>query len=233
MTSGWHGYLYATTERGLWINQYGGSTFDGQLADGRRLKFKHETAYPWDGKVRLTVEAAEGEKPFTLAVRVPEWARGATLMVNGKSAGVEVKPASYAQVERAWRAGDVLELDLPMPVRMLAADPRVESARNHVAVKRGPIVYCMESADLPAGVAFENVRLPRDAKWTARHEPALLGGVAVLETQGRVVADHDPAAGLYSDLQSADSKPIKLRLIPYYAWNNRGEGQMAVWIPLD
>jgi DUF1680 family protein len=231
--AGWHGCLYSTSPEGFWVHHYGGSRFEGTLADGRSVRVIQQTDYPWDGKVSLTIEAMEGNSPSTIAVRIPEWASAAKLSVNGQPVEGPLTPSTYAKIRRAWRAGDVLELDLPMPVRLLDADPRVESARNQAAVKRGPIVYCLEEADLPAGISFDSVRLPRDARWTVRHDPSLLGGITVLETEGRATAGEFPANRLYADLRSGESKPVTLRLIPYYAWNNRGESRMSVWVPLD
>jgi hypothetical protein len=153
--------------------------------------------------------------------------------VNGKDAGAKPQAGAYAKIERVWSKGDTVELDLPMPVRLIVADPRVEFARNQVAVMRGPIVYCMESTDLPKGVRFEDIRLPRDAKWETRREPKLLRGVTVLETDAVALPGHTGSGKLYQELKPAKPRKVRIRLIPYYAWNNRGEPKMTVWIPLD
>lgn len=227
-----HGYLYSINDKGLWAHHYGGSVLETRLAGGRRLKVAQTTEYPWQGEVRFEInELAPGE-PFSIMVRVPGWAESASVSVNGKPAGVQAKPGSYAEVRRDWQTGDVLVLDLPMPVRMMVADPRVEQTRNQVAVMRGPIVYCLESTDLPDGVAIQHVHLPRDARWTTRHMPKLLRGITFLETEGLVVPSGSPAEGLYRKLPTAEPRRVPVRLIPYYAWNNRGEPKMTVWIPL-
>jgi DUF1680 family protein len=116
---------------------------------------------------------------------------------------------------------------------MMVADPRVEQVRNQAAVMRGPIVYCLESIDLPEGVAIEEVHLPRTAKWTVRHEPDLLRGVTVLQTEAYALPRIDPAGPLYQELPPGEARRVQIRLIPYYAWNNRGEPKMSVWLPLD
>jgi hypothetical protein len=115
----------------------------------------------------------------------------------------------------------------------MAADPRLEQARGQVAVMRGPIVYCLESTDLPEGVAVDAICLPRDAEWTTRPEPDLLGGVTVLETEALAVPQLDPQGPLYQELPTGEPCPVPIRMIPYFAWNNRGEPQMTVWIPLE
>jgi hypothetical protein len=117
-----------------------------------------------------------------------------------------------------------------MEPRLVEASPVVEQNRGQVAVMRGPVVYCVESADLPAGIDIDDVVLPVGAAWTVRHEPALLGGVTVLECEARVL----PAGGAAQDLYRparAGGRPFRLRMVPYYAWCNRGPGDMSVWLP--
>ena len=126
----------------------------------------------------------------------------------------------------------MIELSLPMPVRLMASKPRIEQTRNHVSVMRGPIVYCLESVDLPDDVAIEQVHLPRRPEWTVRHEPDLLRGVTVLETEAYLVPGIAPDGELYQELPTGEPRRIPIRLIPYYAWNNRGEPKMTVWLPL-
>ena len=113
----------------------------------------------------------------------------------------------------------------------MESHPLVEETRNQVAVMRGPLVYCLEDKDLPPGVAIENVRIERDAKWQVRHETNLLHGVTVLETQARVVSQTKDATALYRRVPAVKADAILLRLIPYYAWCNRGVSEMTVWLP--
>lgn len=222
-------YAYGRSDRGVWVHLFGGSTLDTTLPDGRRVKLKQETDYPWDGRVKITFEAAPpGET--SLFLRVPGWADGATLTLNGKL--MKVTAGRYAEVRRAWSAGDTVELLLPMKPRLVEAHPLVEEARNQVAAMRGPLVYCLESTDLPKGVRLQSVAIPRDARLAPRFDRRLLGGVAVLE--GKVEAAADPAWGdeLYREFKPSAPLPIDVRLIPYYAWGNRGKSEMTVWVPL-
>jgi DUF1680 family protein len=229
----WHNYLYSIDERGLWIHHYGGNVFEGRLADGRKLKLRQETDYPWNGTVCITVDAVEPGGAFSVVLRIPGWADDAKITVNDRAAKVACVPASYAVVERKWAAGDVLELELPMPVRMIVADPRIEQTRNQVAVMRGPIVYCLESVDVPEEVRFEDICLPAGAKWEVQHEGDLLGGITVLKTRALVIerqARQD--IGGYRRVSDVQGLYVDICMIPYYAWNNREEPKMTVWLPV-
>ena len=224
-----HTYAYGRSDRGVWVHLFGASTLDTKLPDGRRVKLKQETEYPWDGRVKVTVEAApEGE--LSLFVRIPGWADGATLRVNGKEQAA--KPGSYAELRRAWKAGDVVDLTLPMEPRLVEAHPLVEEARNQVTVTRGPLVYCLESPDLPKGTGVQDVTIPRDARFTPRFDKNLLGGVAVLEGKAEHATAKPWGNELYRPLRPAEAKKIDVKLIPYYAWGNRGKSEMTVWMPL-
>jgi DUF1680 family protein len=226
-----HGYVYSASDEGLWLHQYGANVVDTELPDGRGIRMTQTTHYPWDGSVTLRIDDVDPGEPFSLMLRIPGWADDAEIRVNGRRAQAETHPRTYAVLKRAWQQGDMVELTLPMPVRLMVANPKVEHVRNQAAVMRGPIVYCLESIDLPEDVAIETVHLSRSAEWTVRHEPDLLRGVTVLETEGYVLPGIDPAGPLYQQLPSGEPRRIPIRLIPYYAWNNRGEPKMTVWLP--
>ncbi len=222
-----HTYAYGRSDRGVWVHLFGASALDTALPDGRKIKLKQETEYPWDGRVKITIgEVPEGE--FSLFVRIPGWVDGATLRVNDKP--VDAKPNSYAELRRVWKAGDAVELVLPLKPRLVESHPLVEETRNHLAVMRGPLVYCLESPDLPKGVTVSDVLLPRDAKLASRFEKAPFGGVAVIECKAET-ATGPWGEQLYREFKPAESKSIDLKLIPYYAWANRGKSEMTVWLP--
>ena len=224
-----HTYAYGRSDRGVWVHLFGASTLDTKLPDGRRIKLKQETEYPWDGRVTITVETApEGET--SLFVRTPGWADGAKLVVNG--APRDVKPGSYAELRREWNAGDTVELTLPMEPRLVEAHPLVEEARNQVAVMRGPLVYCLESPELPKGVRVQDVAIPRSTTFTPRFEKSLFGGVAVTEGKVEVVTATPWGDELYRPLNPIEGKEVSVKLIPYYAWANRGKSEMTVWVLL-
>jgi DUF1680 family protein len=222
-------YAYGRAGSGVWLHLYGASTLDTAIPAGGRVKLRQETDYPWDGRVKVTVESAP-PGDVSLLLRVPAWADGATLAVNGKPAAA---PAGrYAEVRRAWTAGDVVELTLPMKPRLVQAHPLVEEARNQTAVQRGPVVYCLESPDLPKGVKVMDVAVRGGTDLRPRFDRALLGGVAVLEGKAEAVAEPTWSGELYRELPKADTRSVGLRLIPYYAWGNRGPSEMTVWMPL-
>ncbi len=225
------GWMYGVSDDGLWVNLYGASTFRGQLPDGSEVELAQETDYPWSGEIELSFARAP-QRPFALLLRVPGWAEGAQATVNGAPVEPAPVPGTYLKLQRKWSAGDRVRLVLPMEPRLVEAHPRVEELRGQVCVMRGPIVYCLESPDLPQGVSVWEVRLPAHVKLTARFAPDLLGGVVVLEGEALRVPLGQWRGRLYRPLSPAPSERINIRLIPYFAWANRGVSEMTVWIPL-
>jgi hypothetical protein len=218
-------YAYGLSPGAVWLNLYGASSFEGH-----GLKLKQETEYPWDGRIRLTVQAAPSAE-IALRLRIPEWSGKSSLLVNGRTISPPV-PGQYAEIRRRWKPGDSVELTLDLTPRLMQANPLLETSRNQVAVVRGPIVYCLESPDLPAGVRVSEVSLSRHVLLKPRFDSSLLGGVAVLEGS----ALRYPEAtwnSLYAVLRPAKPDSISIRLIPYFAWANRGVSHMTVWIPLS
>jgi hypothetical protein len=201
------------------------------------VKLTQETRYPWDGAVKMTV-APDRDGPLTIHVRIPGWARNepvasdlyrfadpfaetAVVRVNGKPVATKTEKG-YVDLARTWKRGDTIEIALPMPVRRLVAHNLVEADRSRVAIQRGPIVYAAEWVDNP-NEKVRNLVLPATAKLTAEHRPGLLNGVTVVK--GRAVG---LAYDAHGKVVRADQD---LTLIPYYAWANRGRGQMMVWLP--
>ncbi len=225
------GWAFGVSQDAVWVHLYGSNVLDSRLPAGGELRLVQQTRYPWDGHVTIKIEKAP-EKELALRLRIPGWARGATVQVNGQDAGLPIQPLSYVELRRRWVPGNVIQLDLPMEVVLAEAHPLVEETRNHAAVMRGPVVYCLESVDLPAGVAWDDVRLPRQASWQVRHDPGLLRGVTVLETEGRARSSSPQPTDLYRLLPTGPLKRIPLRLIPSYAWANRGPSEMTVWFPV-
>jgi len=228
-----HGYLYTTDDKGLWMHHFGANRANIAMPNDRRIAINVETDYPWDGRIKLTLEDVAADSEFAIRLRVPSWTKSAGLSVNGTAITPVPTAGSYISHCRVWKTGDTVELDLPMPVRLIVANPRVEQARGQVAVARGLIIYCLESVDLPESVAVEQIRLPRRAKWSVRYDADLLGGVNILETEASAVSELALDGPLYREPPAEDPQPVTVRLIPYFAWNNRGEPQMTVWLPLN
>jgi len=226
-----HSWAYGVSSDVVWVHLYGSSSLETTLPGGGVVHVIQETDYPWDGSVIIRVEKAPVQLA-ALRLRIPGWAERASICINDETAERDVVPGTYHELRRQWTDGDVVELDLPMEVVLMEAHPRVEAARNRVAVMRGPIVYCLESVDLAERVDIDNVRVPQNAKWASRRESNLLGGVTVLETTA-LVRPKKPMKELYRRLPRKSAQPTPLRMIPYYAWNNRGSSDMAVWLPVD
>ncbi|MFI2755067.1 glycoside hydrolase family 127 protein [Cellulomonas sp. P22] len=211
-------YLATADADGLQLHQYAPAEIRTRLDDGREVAVRVETAYPADGRVRVTV-LEDATVPWTLRLRVPDWATGAVLTVDGERR--EAEPG-YAAVTGAFAAGDVVELDLPVVARWTTADPRVDALRGAVAVERGPVVMALESTDLGAGVNTVVVRT--DA--------------APVERDGAVlvpVATYEPEDGVwpYGDAPRPHAGASRLTpLVPYHAWANRGPSTMRVWMPV-
>ena len=232
------GFAYGKSDGAIWVNLYGGSTLTTAMAGGGKVKLTQETEYPWNGRVRITMNETSG-KEFALRLRLPGWVNAAAgsstpaaLRINGRPTAISAAGSSYAEVKRAWKPGDVVDLDLPMPAQLIEANPLVEETLGQVAVKRGPVVYCLESTDLPAGARVGEVAVPTDVKFLARYDQRLLGGVVALEATLVARPGGDWTGRLYREFRPTAGQPVKTRLIPYSVWANRGKSEMSVWLPL-
>jgi hypothetical protein len=223
-------YAYSKSDDAVWINLYGSSRLSTTLGN-HPLKLSQQTKYPWNGGMLITIDEFP-KSEVSLNLRIPGWAEEATIRVNGSDMGVKTRPGHYAQIRRSWKAGDVVELQLPMPVQIIEANPLVEETRNQVAIKRGPIVYCLESSDLPKDVRVSDVSIRANVNPSARYEADLLSGVAVIEAPVIIKSPGDWNSKLYRTLSDGRLREITARFIPYYAWANRGQSEMSVWIPV-
>lgn len=210
------GYMYAGVGDDLYVNLYARSRSKIPTTAGK-LEIAQDTQYPWDGQVKLTINI---DKPRTFAVRirVPGWCKGATLKVDGAEKPLNVQ-AGYAVISQEWKDGSVVELNLPMPVERVYADPHVKADVGRVALQRGPIVYCLEGVDNDGWV--RNLVLPKDSKLAAEFRPDLLNGVTVVKGTALSIE------------RGKDPRPVQFTAVPYYAWDNRAPGQMVVWLPED
>ncbi|MCY4063240.1 MAG: glycoside hydrolase family 127 protein [Chloroflexi bacterium] len=225
-----HNWVYSRSDDRLWVHLYGSSSVNTTLPDGSAFALTQETDYPWDDVARISIDAAPAHE-VALMLRIPGWCDAAGLRVNGESSDRSLTPASYIEIKRAWKAGDVIELSLPMRPRLIKAHPKAEEIRNHVAVMRGPLVYCLEGHDLPDGVSILDVYAPDDMGLTASREDDLLGGVMAINGVARRITESNGSKALYREAGKEQEADLDIRLIPYYAWNNRGISEMTVWLP--
>lgn len=219
------GYAYAKSEQGLWVNLYIHGRSQAKLGE-QNVALDVATDYPWDGKVKITVRP-DTATAFALRLRVPGWCVGAAVWVNGTAVSAAVEQG-YLVLERTWTPGDVVELDLPMPVRRIEAHPLVQEDRGCLALARGPLIYCIEDCDLDAPAS--RLALPPTTELTSVREPGLLDGVVALRGMGETSAEPEwPGEDLYRT--SPPPLPAPLTAVPYYAWDNRAPGGMRVWLP--
>jgi uncharacterized protein len=229
------GYFYSTSSDGIYQHLYDNSELNWHLENGVGLKITQKTNYPWDGAMEITVTPAQPSN-FTFYLRIPGWADGVQVAVNGKAV-MGAKPGEYLPIHRQWSPGDVIRLHMEMPVQVLEANPQVADDAGRVAVQRGPLVYCMEELDQPTGVTMSDLAVDLGQKAQAQFQSEmkrdLLGGVVVLRHTG---VAYDRAASrnaLYSRYsgRQVPSRQVPLTFIPYYAWSNRQETSMQVWTP--
>ncbi|WP_419195149.1 glycoside hydrolase family 127 protein [Novipirellula herctigrandis] len=223
------GWAYSLPENGVAVNLYGGNKLQTQLLDGSEIELKQDSQYPWDGVVNITLQKCK-DTPFDMMLRIPDWAEGSRLAVNGNDANVALEPGTFATINRVWKAGDVVTLDMPMEAKLVVGHPRIEEVRNQAAIKRGPVVYCVESPDLPTGTDILDVYLPSDVQLTALQDDNLLGGLTMLS--GAVMLRDEQTEDMYSSLEQPQWKHVDVKFVPYYAWSNRGQSEMTVWIPI-
>lgn len=223
-------YMYSIGEKGLYINMYGGSQLSTTLHDGQQMILEQQTNYPWQGNIAIHIKQSLS-KSAVIFFRIPGWCNKYTLLVNGKVPhNVVDRSNGYIGVKSSWQKGDKIELRLDMPVTLLESNPLVEETRGQVTVKRGPIVYCLESADLPQHNIFD-VAIPASAVWQTK--PLAIAGstVTALTTTAKVKAPQTWSNTLYQPLNN-QLKAAAVTLIPYYAWANRGKTEMTVWMPV-
>jgi len=222
-------YAYAVSDRGVYCVLYGSSQLDAKLPDGTSIKLKQDTDYPWDGRIRITVQSA-GE--FSIFLRIPDWARDAAVQSKPHRSEFAPQPGTFYEVRATWNPGDMIELSLSMPPRLIEANLYVEEARNQVAVMRGPIVYCLESIDLPDNVRVFDVMLPSEVTLKPVKAQDLAGKILTLEGRALAAMSSEWGDELYRDAASGKLREVDLRLVPYFAWDNRGKSEMSVWLPL-
>lgn len=222
-------YVYSLADSFVQVNLYGGNELHTTLRNGHSIIIKQETDYPWSGRVKISID---GLPPYGIAVRVriPGWCKRFSI----KSGGTKyyTMDNGYAVIKHKWKGTrDEIILDMDMPATLLETHPLVEETRNQVAVKRGPVVYCLESADLPAGEKVFDIALPANIKLKPQPMQVDKGNIMALTGTARLLRNSHASGGLYHAINTKTSS-ISIKLIPYYAWANRGKTDMTVWMPV-
>lgn len=229
-------YIYAKSDNDIWVNLFVGSNTSLDLKNNV-VQLVQQTNYPWDGDIQLTVLPKKKSK-FSLHIRIPGWAQNQpspgdtyrfldnsekkfTLTVNGKNIPYSTMNG-YAVIDKEWKKGDIVSLSLPMEIRKVVAIDSIADNRNKVSLQRGPLMYCFEHPDNSGKVA--NIFIPDEVQFSSNFENNTLGGIMKLEANA-------PAIKVSTDGLSVKTENKKIVAIPYFAWANRGAGQMEVWVP--
>lgn len=219
-------YIYAHDGNDVWVNLYVGGNASTTVAGNVPLNISQETDYPWSGDVKITVNP-EKSANFSLNLRVPSWCNNFDISINGESYNEKNTDNGYISIEKLWRSNDTVELKLDMSVDRIYAHPNVRDNLGRSALRRGPLVYCFEDVDNPDG-AFETLSLVENSNVEAVYDSETLGGITLLRGAGAVYDNDEWGNNLY--LSKPSAKQMQVTAVPYYAWCNRGPGQMAVWI---
>jgi len=223
-------YAYSISKDTLYVNLYGQNSLVT-----KNFVLEQTTDYPWDGNI--SIEIKKIKRLSTIVLHIPSWADSYTLRVNGEQVSSPV-------ITRKWKKGDRIELDMPMKPRLIEANPLVEEAKNQIAVMRGPIVYCLEGQDIQGDYRINDIAIPADVKFAETQLTIEGHKMVALEAEVPVVSkDFWRNNELYRELrpvkiatphsdQRSENQTTKIRLIPYYAWDNRGIQDMSLWLPL-
>ncbi len=230
------GYIYATEGDNLFVNLYISNESTFEMPDGD-LIVKQESSLPWEGKVTLTFQNDQSVLS-NLKLRIPGWARnkpvpgqlyaysqapttGTRIKVNGDDQVTEMDAMGYVSLAGNWKAGDTIEIEFPFDIKIVKARDEVLEDRGKVAIERGPILYC---AEWPDNGSVQNLVLSEGANFEAVLDNNLLEGIVAIQTTAR-------KASRELDGSLTLSEEVPLKLIPYHLWNNRGPGEMVIWLP--
>ncbi|HEX7057654.1 MAG TPA: beta-L-arabinofuranosidase domain-containing protein, partial [Bacilli bacterium] len=222
-------YVYSTKGDTIYCHLYIGGQTEWNFGNAT-IRLRQNSDYTWNGKSRF-VFTMDRPADYTLALRIPDWTNQAEIWVNGAPYELSAKNLAdgYALVKRTWQPGDTVDVAFSMPVLRMKGHPHIRQTAGKTALQRGPFVYCMEEAD--NGENLHRIILPPDGEVRAAFDKELLGGVQVLTAQGkRFEADGQWREKLYRSDAAEKTVPVKIKLIPYFAWANRGVGEMRVWI---
>ena len=224
-----HQYAWYAGEDSLAIALYAGGRWETTLA-GERAVLEIATEYPFDGEVRIKIDQLERETQAKILLRRPGWTQEMQIWVDGESISTQASGACMIGIERTWKQGDEIRIQMEMKPRFMQARPDVRADCGRTAFMKGPLVYCLEEAD--NGDDLQALRIDPAQGITEHMRDDILGGVMTLECAGYRLDREDWGDELYRPLAGAarEEKPVKLTAVPYCFWNNRGCGEMLVWM---
>lgn len=221
-------------ENGIAFLMYGDSRTAVTLADGGKVTMKVSSDYPWHGDIAFEIESIDADAPFSVYLRIPGWAESYQVQINGQPAThLEQAHNGFIEINRQWQAGDKIALSLPMEVILNECHNLVEENRNHLAITRGPLVYCLESADIPEGCSVADLHIDPNSAFS--FEKSRISGVDLGVLKGTLYTRNprnDSPEVLYKKYQAPTFKQVDVTLVPYFAWDNRDKGEMTVWLPI-
>ncbi len=222
-------YMVSTSEQAVWVHLFAGMQADLSVA-GVPLRLAQETRYPWEGSVRIELDLPTPQT-FSLNLRLPGWCERYELAVNGKRIDVSRTSGGYLSITREWRAGDVVEYAMDMPIQPVWANPAVRQLQGRVAIQRGPLVYCLEGVDHD-GVSLDRISVDPTqiaSRFRAEFREGFLGGAVVIRGAGRLIECDGWESALYRSAPPAE-REIAITAVPYCLWDNRDPGEMRVWM---
>jgi DUF1680 family protein len=223
-------YAYNFSEEGLYVNLYGSNHLSTSTLKGEKIEIEQQTNYPWDGNIILKVIKAPKDD-FLFFLRIPGWSHGTTITVNNNPIKDEIVSGTYSKIIKKWKKGDIIELNIPMPVKLMQGNPLVEEIKNQVAVKRGPLVYCLESADLSTKIDLNNILLNANSEFKTNLTSINNRNMVTIQANG-FIENSSWDNALYKPL-SKEKLNIELTLVPYFSWGNRSKGDMTVWMSFN
>jgi len=200
-------YLYSESDAGIWFHQYISGSAEFKIK-GQKVKTNLESGFPFQGDVKIKLNM---DKPglFSIMLRIPEWAKSVSVSINNETISKEPEPGTYLKISREWKDGDEIRLNFAMEIMLIESPPEVKNNLGKVAIKRGPLIYCLEDKDNP-GINVHRAVLLKSQKLSSELTSNFPGGVVLIK--GKTVNGKNFTA------------------IPYYLWSNRGPSDMEIWI---
>lgn len=221
-------YAYNISNGGLYVNLYGSNHLKMETLKDEKIEIEQKSNYPWDGKVTLKIVKAPA-KDFAIFLRIPGWSEGAEIKINDITFNGKIESGNYSEISKKWKKGDIVELNIPMPVQLMQANPLVEETKNQIAVKRGPIVYCLESEDISEKVDINKVIMDLNSGFNLKKVKINDRTLLAIEANA-FIENNDWDKVLYKPI-SQNNKIVQVDLIPYFSWGNRLKNEMTVWFP--